>query len=262
MKKTLLLALLSLALFNCKQDTKPADIKEDVSVVAPPSYPKDIAKVFDAHGGMERWNNFNSLYFEIESEGVNEKTTVALKNRASLIDAEHYYLGYDGKTVWLKEKDTVKYKSNPKFYYNLMFYFYAMPYVLGDDGIHYKEVAPLEHEGIAYPGVLISYDNGVGESSDDEYILYYHPETHQMTWLAYTVTFFSKEKSKKFSLIRYKEWETLEGVLLPSTLQWFKYEDGVIGDMRNELKFVNAKLDTKTPDTIFFAPKDNATVIE
>jgi hypothetical protein len=262
MKKTLLLAILSLALFNCKQEAKPKDYKGEALDVTTSVYPEHVSKIFDAHGGIDRWNTFNKLYFEIENEGANEKTTVALKNRASLIDAEHYLLGYDGKDIWLKEKDTVKYKSNPKFYYNLMFYFYAMPFVLGDDGIHYKDVEPLEYEGVSYPGILISYDNGVGESSDDEYILYYHPETHQMEWLAYTVTFFSKEKSKKFSLIKYDQWGKLEGLSLPTTLQWFKYEDGVIGDMRNELKFVNSKLNTKKPEDSFFAPKDNAKIIE
>jgi len=262
MKKTLLLAVLSLALFNCKQETKSNNYKDETLDVTTSIYPEHISKIFDAHGGVDRWNTFNKLYFEIEKEGVNEKTTVALKNRESLIDAEHYLLGYDGKDIWLKEKDTVKYKSNPKFYYNLMFYFYAMPFVLGDDGIHYKDVEPLQYDGVSYPGILISYDNGVGESSDDEYILYYHPETYQMEWLAYTVTFFSKEKSKKFNLIKYNTWEKLEGLSLPKTLQWFKYEDGVIGDMRNELKFVNTKLNTKEPVHSFFVPEENSKIIE
>lgn len=262
MKKILLLATLSLALFNCKQETKPKESNPETLDVTTSTYPEHVSRIFDAHGGIDRWNTFNKLYFEIEKEGVNEKTTVALKNRASLIDAEHYLLGYDGKDIWLKEKDTVKYKSNPKFYYNLMFYFYAMPFVLGDDGIHYKDVEALEYEGVSYPGILISYDNGVGESSDDEYILYYHPETHQMEWLAYTVTFFSKEKSKNFSLIKYDQWEKLEGLSLPTTLKWFKYEDGVVGDMRNEMKFVNSKLNTKKLEDSFFAPKDNAKIIE
>jgi len=75
--------------------------------------------------------------------------------------------------------------GNPEFYYNVMFYFYAMPFVLADDGIIYGDIAPLEFEGTAYPGISISYKEGVGSSSKDEYFIYYNPETYQMAikWL-------------------------------------------------------------------------------
>ena len=53
-----------------------------------------------------------------------------------------------------------------------MFYFYAMPFILADDGIIYEDVAALKFEGKSYPGIKISYESGVGESPEDEYILY------------------------------------------------------------------------------------------
>ena len=73
--------------------------------------------------------------------------------------------------------------------------FLTMPFVLADDGINYQDVEPLVFEGKTYPGIQISYESGVGESSEDEYKVYYDPETNKMTWLGYTVTYFSKEKS-------------------------------------------------------------------
>ena len=51
-------------------------------------------------------------------------------------------------------------KGIPKFYYNLMFYFYAMPFILADDGIVYEDVKPLDIEGKSYPGIKISYESG------------------------------------------------------------------------------------------------------
>ena len=137
-----------------------------------------------------------------------------------------------------------------------------MPFVLGDDGINYKDVQPLNYEGKSYPGILVSYNAGVGESPEDEYILYFDPDTHRMSWLAYTVTFFSKEKSKKFNLIRYNDWENVAGVELPSVIKWHHYTDGVVGDVRNEVKFVNSQLQLNLLDEKMFQVPDTTMIVK
>ena len=98
-------------------------------------------------------------------------------------------MGFDGNQVWLDEENDGDYKGNPKFYYNLYFYFYAMPFILADDGINYKDAEPLVFEGKTYPGIEITYNNGVGETPEDRYILYYNATTFNMEWLGYTVNF-------------------------------------------------------------------------
>ncbi|MBN4085446.1 hypothetical protein JYT89_03790, partial [Flavobacteriaceae bacterium AH-315-B10] len=163
----------------------------------------------------------------------------------------------NGKELWLLQKDTTTYKGNPRFYYNLMFYFYAMPFILADDGIVYKDAEPLSFDGKDYPGILISYDAGVGESPEDEYILYYNPETYKMEWLGYTVTYFSKEKSKEFHFIKYSEWQTIDGLELPKTLTWYNYENNQPTTKRNDLEFINVSISkTKPEDSLFEKPKD------
>ena len=185
-----------------------------------------------------------------------------MKSRKSLIDAETFLIGNDGTDVWLKEKDTTSYKGNARFYHNLMFYFYAMPFVVGDDGINYELVDSLEFERKQYPGIKISYEAGIGDSSEDEYILYYDAETHKIAWLAYTVTFYSKEKDSNFRLIRYTDWQEVNGLQLPSLLQWHIYKDGEIGNVRNEVQFVNVSLSKEKPNDTLFAKPDTAKVIE
>jgi len=262
MKKTIIVSLSIFFLISCKESSEKKDYGNEELNVTTSVYPETISKVFKAHGGIEAWNAKQSLYFEIEKDGQNEKTTTDLKSRRSLIDAETFMIGYDGSDVWLKEKDTATYKGNAKFYHNLMFYFYAMPFIVGDDGINYELVDALVHEGKEYPGIKISYEAGIGDSPDDEYVLYYNKETNNMAWLAYTVTFYSKEKSPNFRLIRYSEWQTIEGLQLPSTLQWHVYKEGVIGDVRSEVEFVEVSLSDESPDTDLFAKPTDATVIE
>ena len=262
MKKVTLFILLIIAFTACKQETKTENYQEAELDITTSVYPETVTKIFDAHGGIDNWNTMKSLYFEIEKPNGNDKYDVALKSRKSLITSEHHLLGFDGENVWLKNLDTVTYKSNPKFYYNLMFYFYAMPFVLGDDGINYSEAEAIEFEGVTYPGLLISYNAGVGESPEDEYILYYHPETHKMEWLGYTVTYFSKEKGKEFHFIKYSDWQDVSGLLLPKTLTWYNYENNKPTTLRNAVNFVNLKLSKEVPNEDIFKVSDSTLIVK
>jgi hypothetical protein len=263
MKQTGLLLLTLALMFSCKQDTKTNEVKENSQeVIATKTYPENISKIFNVHGGLEKWNAMQSLAFTMPKPKGDEVTTTNLKSRKSLIEMPNHTMGFDGKDVWLLQKDTMTYKGNPKFYYNLMFYFYAMPFVLGDDGITYKEVEPLTFEGKDYPGILISYGSGVGASPEDEYILYYDAETNKMAWLAYTVTFFSKAKTKDFHLIKYDDWQLVNELLLPKTFKWYDFKDKVVGEFQREMNFVNVTTSLTKPDDNLFEKPEEAKIVE
>ena len=80
-----------------------------------------------------------------------------------------------------------------------------------------------------------------------------------MKFLGYTVTFFSKENSEKISLIEYADWNVVNGLLLPKTLKWRTYENGVVGAVKNEMSFSNASIkEEKTDSSLFKKPiKEN-----
>jgi len=262
MKKTALLLLTTVLLFSCKQEPKTNDYKSETLDVTTSIYPDNMSKIFDAHGSLETWNTMQSLVFTMPKPDGDEVTTTNLKSRESLIEMPAHTIGFDGKELWLSQKDTTTYKGSPRFYYNLMFYFYAMPFILADDGIIYKDVEPLSFEGKDYPGILISYDAGVGESPEDEYILYYNSETYKMEWLGYTVTYFSKEKSKEFNFIKYSGWQTIEGLELPKTLTWYNYEDNKLTTKRNDLEFVNVSISSTKPEDSLFNKPESGKIIE
>ncbi|PWH83125.1 hypothetical protein DIS18_00805 [Algibacter marinivivus] len=262
MKKSLLIVL-AISIFACKNKTAPTvDYSEETLDVTTSIYPENITGIFDAHGSLDKWNTMKSLEFTMKKPNGDEITTTHLKNRKSLIEMPNHTIGFDGEIVWLKNKDTATYKGNAKFYYNLMFYFYAMPFILADDGIIYEDVAALEFEGKSYPGIKISYESGVGESPEDEYILYYDSETNKMEWLGYTVTYFSKEKSKEWHFIKYSDWQTVEGLILPKTLTWFKVENNLPASKRNDLEFTDIKISTEKPDSSIFDVPAGAQLME
>ncbi|WGH75875.1 DUF6503 family protein [Tenacibaculum tangerinum] len=221
MKKLLLLIAVTLITMACKNENKKeSSIKEETSEV---TYPKVLGEVFEKHGGINQWKKMNTLSFTLKKE----EHTIDLHSRKTAVNSPEYSLGFDGKEVWIQQQDTTAFKGNPEFYYNLYFYFYAMPFVLADDGIVYSETTPLTFEGITYPGIKISYKANVGTSPDDNYFIFYHPETKQMAWLGYTVTFFSKEPTDAYKIIRYNDWENVNGLVLPKSITWYaKDENG------------------------------------
>ncbi|WP_147677931.1 DUF6503 family protein [Algibacter pacificus] len=265
--KHILFLLITISIFSCKNDPKnqvaePVTSAVEKQVANTKSYPEALVKVFDAHGGLDLWNSMQSLTYTQPKETGNDVTITNLKNRKILIDMPNHAIGYNGKDVWLQNKGEAQYKGKPKFFYNLMFYFYSMPFILADDGINYGEAAPLEFEGVSYPGIKISYNDGVGESSGDEYVLYYNPETYKMAWLGYTVTFFSKEKSKDLHFRRYQNWQNVNGLLLPKTMAGYNAENNVPTTMKNESEFINVKLSTEKPDSTLFEVPEGVTVVE
>jgi hypothetical protein len=223
MRKLALLIAITVISIACKNDVKKeTEVKENLKEeTAKIKFPKALAAVFKKHGGIDNWNKMKTL-----SYGVNgEEHTTDLHSRRAVVNSPDYSYGFNGENTWVS--DTTKFKKDPKFYYNLYFYFYAMPFVLADDGIVYSEVKPLEFEGKKYPGFKISYKANVGNSSDDNYFIYFDETTKEMSWLGYTVTYFSKKASDKFSLIRYNDWENVNGFLLPKSLTWYqKNEQG------------------------------------
>jgi len=215
-----------------------------------------IAAVFDAHGGYERWADMQSLSYEMAN---GERHLVALQHRETLIEGGDYQMGFDGRQLWVAP-DTAA-VNRPWFYYNLMFYFYAMPFVVGDPGVRYEAVPPIDLLDQTYEGVKVSYDAGVGTSPDDNYIVYFHPDTRRMAWLMYTVTFGKEGPSDDYSLIHYQDWQEINGLLLPTTLQWYQYEDGQVGAPRGEPRtFTNVRISETPPPAGAFAKPEGATV--
>ncbi|WP_296312609.1 DUF6503 family protein [Winogradskyella sp. UBA3174] len=265
MKKSAYLVLLILLITACKNEYKAESTvietvkKADITTSI---YPVSITKVFNAHGGIDIWNKMQTLSFTMVNPNGKEVTTTNLKTRAELIDTPTYTMGYNGSELWVNEKDDNEYKGNAKFYKGLMMYFYTMPLIVGDEGVIYKDTEPLVFEGKTYPGILISYEAGVGASSDDQYIIYYDPESGQMQWLGYTVTFGKDKKSKDFHFIRYNNWQTVNGLVLPKSMDWYTYENNVPVKKRNRIEFTNISVSEKAPDARLFLIPEGAKVVE
>lgn len=229
-------------LVSCTTPTLQKSLADtETAQLAASPFPSELQQVFEKHGGIDRWKAMQTMSYEIEKETGNEKQFISLWDRREKIEASNFSMGYDGSIYWLTAGED--YKGNPKFYKGLMFYFYAMPFVLADEGIVYAETEPITYEGKSYPGIRISYGAEVGLSPEDEYFIHYDPETFQMAWLGYTVTYSSQVKSDNINWIRYDDWGNHNGLYLPHSLTWFKVDEaGKLLEPRKTRKFVQIQV--------------------
>ncbi|MEJ1223373.1 hypothetical protein [Sediminicola sp. 1XM1-17] len=258
--KYALLVMLFVGLISCKEEKKTEqptmEVEETTQVeqIDLRKYPQGLVKIFDAHGGLQNWRNKKSLVYQIPKPEGAEIHTTNLYSRKDKVEGADFSMGFDGKQVWLLDSDNT-YKGDPVFYHNLMFYFYAMPFVLADDGIVYGDSKDVVFEGKTFPGISISYNPGVGTSYKDEYFIHYDPETFQMAWLGYTVSYRSGEKSDHVKWIRYNDWMKVSDVVLPKSISWYSYEGKTMKESQNTVPFENVILsETAKPDSFFEKP--------
>lgn len=241
---------------SCQQ---PAQ-EESITSTPEPDYTSHhlpaIKAVFDAHGGYDSWTDLKMLSYE----NGGSKTLVELQNRYTRIDSENQTVGFDGENVWVYPASDNA--DSQRMRYNLMFYFYAFPFVVGDPGVNYEMVDPIEIKGETYDAIEISYDSGVGDAPNDVYVVLADQQTHQMEWLLYTATF-GGEPSDRFSLIKYEGWKEMEGVILPSSLQWYQYSEGKAGDpIGGPRVFENIQVSKEYPAMSNFEMPEGASVAE
>lgn len=226
------------------------------------NYPVPLRAVMKAHGSYDRWSLMNNLCFAVDRDSGTEIHTASLPDRRHHIQTDDWTIGSDNGVVWLLENEEGAYTGNARFYHNLMFYFYGMPFIIGDDGIEYEEIKARELDGEVYEGIKISYKAGVGDSPEDEYILFYHPETHQMTWLGYTVTFETNEKNDAWRYIKYNKWQDVNGLKLPEELVWYNVEDNKPVSPRTTLTFSKVTVTETVLDDAVFQKPGNATIVK
>ncbi|MCI2229398.1 hypothetical protein MC378_09495 [Polaribacter sp. MSW13] len=266
MRNYICITLLLVVFTACKQTTKPEEpvsSSEEKTIVLTKKYPKDLQNIFNAHGGIEAWKSMKSLAFTIEKPNGDEIISTNLNSREALLENPKTTIGFDGKKVWLLNKTSEKYKgSDPKYVYNLMFYFYAMPFVLSDDGINYANAEPLIFEGKTYPGIEITYNNDVGATPQDRYVLYYNSETYQMEWLGYTVSFIEGIDKKELHFRRYNDWKKVNGLMLPQSITGYAFKDDKPTEAKQTNVFKNIIITEKAFDSSKFSKPKNAKFID
>lgn len=264
MKRNLLcLTMLLALLWSCKDKTSESKQKnephvEDVEELST-SYPEALEKIFEAHGGLETWEEMETLEFSMEQPDGYEITTTDLKDRYALVEMPEHTIGFDGDSLWTKSKNEGSFKESPETYYNYMFQFYAMPFILSDESSSYKTIAALDYNGKNYPGLHVVFNNH-GLTSVKDVNVYYDPESYYLTWLSFVNS--NKGSKDQPYFIHYQNWQEVEGLSLPETMVWYTSKNNQPGTKEKEIKFVSPMLTTVKMEMRVFAKPEDAEMVQ
>lgn len=241
-----------------ESDSTLTSVKEpkDTQSKTAKEFPSELQAVLTAHGGSKQWKKMNNLCFEMKGENGIETHTISLPDRKTKVESKDWSIGYDGKKAWLLRHD-VGYEGDSIFYHDLMFYFFSMPFILSDTGTDYIVQESTELDGKIYNTYKVSYKDGVGDSSKDEYKLYFDPETNKMVWLAYTVTLKNQKETGDWNYIKYDKWQETNGLLFPEKITWYKVENGKPKGKEMSVKFDKIiATETVLDDSVFKKPDE------
>ncbi len=236
MRRTWMLALV-LAPSACRSTPPPADF---------------AARIERAHN-LTGWRAHQALQVRVQLESGGQTRFDAVfvfdtplgKSRFTTEAAEAVF---DGRTAWVTPSDA----ELPRARFQLLTwpYFIAAPMKLSDPGTHLSPLGDRPFDGLPLPAAKLTFDNGVGDTPEDWYIVYRAPTTDRLRALAYIVTFGKTAEQAEATphVASYEAWTTVDGVLLPTRIS--------IHDWRSDQGMVGAPLTTVLLSEHTFVPFD------
>ncbi|MEE8138959.1 MAG: DUF6503 family protein [Thermoanaerobaculia bacterium] len=205
-----------------------------------------IDAMVEAHGGRELWAAAPTVSFEDEfkrgeaDSGLVSRVTVEQGRRRAYIDfpGSEMRLAWNGEKAW-SESWTLAYP--PRFLALLNYYFLNLPWMAKDPGIILGEpgTARLWDDPTEYVTVKLTYEEGVGDTPDDYFLLYLHPETHRLKACEYVVTYRALlpdgvEAADPHVLV-FDEYSTVDGLTVPTHYTIYESDRTLYGscDIRN-----------------------------
>ncbi len=227
-------------------------------------FPMLYQQLLGAHGGLSTWKQYKRLEFDMNAALGNNTTVqhsiIDLDNRYERIMYDDYEMGYDGDTYWYYADSIPEDHPNPEFYINLQFYFFMLPFVIADPGTNYEILEPRNLEGKMYEVLKVTYEDGVGVAPKDQYLLYIDPETYELELLLYSVTYFNAENAESYNALRYEEWQSAQGLLIPKKMVNYRWdqENQRLGQERGYKEFTNVKFSQVPPQKELFDMPEGA----
>lgn len=222
--------------------------------------PEELMKGLDAHGGLEMWQRKKTMEFSIPKGEEQELHQIDLPSRKVRISHPDYTIGFDGEEVWITPDREAFGQSSPRFYHNLIFYFFACPFVLADPGINYEVLPQRQLNGKTLDAVKVSYNDGVGDAPDDYYIAHFDAETHEMYLLLYTVTYFNQSANENFNALIYDDWTEVGGLKVPQSMKGYKFAADTLGEQRYVRPIDRIEISERSLDPSLFEMPEGAVI--
>lgn len=237
-----------------------------------------LNRTLDAHGGLERFRSFGSLRYHTRNlpygaGGLTFDHTADLVVRNHRMEgtgkAGPFIAAANGEQGWTTNAESIG--IEPRWITHGNSYFIMMPFVFADPGANVRSIGARTFNGETYDAVAISYGQGVGDTAEDDYILYLDRETHRLRLIDFAVTYKKIRgdtpinQVPRFSLA-FNAYAEVDGLLVPSELRFALWTRTETGGVQNEqgadYTVSNADFDQAQPDASLFEPVEGATIEE
>ncbi|WP_108866996.1 DUF6503 family protein [Aquimarina aquimarini] len=150
---------------------------------------------------------------------------------------------YTKEKVFLSPKEATDKQS--RFDMFTWTYFLGLPYKLNDPGTQWEleKMRPLR--GVEHQTARLTFDKGIGDSSDDWYVIYSDPKDHLLKAAAYIVTYGSDGDISKAQedphAIYYKDFKTIDDIPFATKWEFYTWREdkGGITDKLGEASITN-----------------------
>ncbi len=211
-----------------------------------------------AHGGLEVWRTFGRLEFDLAwkfgAKALDDHQLFDLVSRDGRVQCERYAVGGSmAGDVWVMPEEKALGGTPARFYLWTPFYFFALPFVLADDGVKSEALGVRDFSGKQYDVVRCSFGAGIGDAPGDTYTCYFDRGTHRLKLARYLVTYFDKSAGAKKDApaehaIVFDEWQDVQGLVVPRRAVFFNWSgDGVTGEARGSADFTNVRFAKDRP---------------
>lgn len=235
-----------------------------------------VWRAIEAHGGLEGWLSSGTVSFTFDYAPVGDPSRRRYtENRIDLWRARAWQrelgegadatIGWDGERAWVTPGPDA-WQGSARFWALTPYYFVGIPFVMADPGTRFERLPDADHDGVAHRMVKVTYEDDTGDSPDDYYILYIHPETHRVSAIRYVVAypgFFAEGEHSPEKLMRYGDQREVSGLFIAHRFDTYAFdpETGQPGDKVTDVTASTVGFGAEWPATLF-APPEGAAVIE
>ncbi|WP_192346201.1 DUF6503 family protein [Algoriphagus sp. Y33] len=223
-----------------------------------PELSQEFTTILDAHGDWRKWRNAKAESYAMIHEGVmtEENAFINLDSRKIRLSTTEFEIGFDGKQTWISPNREAYKGKSVKFYHNLYFYFFNIPYVFTDPGVTVEKIADKSLNGKKYPTFQAKFEPSTGYSPKDQYFMLINPETNRLEYLLYNVTYFGDE-SPPLNALKYEDYRNADGVYFPRILTGYTFENDSTKNIRYQVTFADALLLEEEFDSEIFDKPTN-----
>ena len=229
-----------------------------------------LTDALQAHGGLDTWRSYarmdyTTTDFPLGANAPFDFTqTTDLYNRRHLTHGKGFVSGKNEDGAWALP-NTEALGLPPAFFESGNFYFIAMPFVFADPGVITRDIEDAEFQGRTYGRVAVSYPQHIGDTPEDDYILYIDQASRRLKMIDFVPTSAEVNGDTPLSEIPRKAlvfdtWESYDGLLIPSKATFYGWADGQLQGEGNSYRIHDVKFSKIAPMPNIFTAQQSRVI--